>query len=192
MFAFFARLTPHVASLMRATLAGVAQVVPPPTSGTALFVMRYISRRLPAPQMMDRNESRLRNPCLARMRCHLRSNLLVSRPRARDRSNQVEDETSGQLKWKQTAEITENGQGAEWTKRSVRFVRGKEEAVLWHKDATVTLVRLYVPLDFDDFIELEEFITKHPREPDLDDATSERKYLQEMELFLLGTATVMT
>ena len=62
--------------------------------------------------------------------------------------------------------------------------RGKEEAVLWHKDATVTLVRLYVPLDFEDFIELEEFIAKHPREADLDDATGERKYLQEIELFV--------
>ena len=42
-----------------------------------------------------------------------------------------------------------------------------------------------MPLDFDDFIELEEFIAKHPREPYLDDATGERKYLQEMELFFV-------
>lgn len=89
------------------------------------------------------------------------------------------------LKWKKTAEITEDGEGAEWTKRSVHFVRGEEEAVLWHKDATVTLVRLHVSRDFDDFIELEEFIAKHPREPDLDDATGEQKYLQEMDLFFV-------
>jgi hypothetical protein len=44
---------------------------------------------------------------------------------------------------------------------------------------------LYVPIDFNDFIELETFIAKHPREPDLDDATGERKYLQEMELFFV-------
>lgn len=91
---------------------------------------------------------------------------------------------AAKLKWKQTAEIVEDGEGAAWTRRCVRFVRGKEEAVLWHKDATVTLVRLYVPLDFEDFIELEEFIAKHPREADLDEATGERKYLQEIELFV--------
>jgi hypothetical protein len=34
---------------------------------------------------------------------------------------------AAKLKWKQTAEITEDGQSAVWTKRSVRFVRGKEE-----------------------------------------------------------------
>ena len=42
-----------------------------------------------------------------------------------------------------------------------------------------------MPIDFNDFIELETFIAKHPREPDLDDATGERKYLQEMELFFV-------
>ena len=57
--------------------------------------------------------------------------------------------------------------------------------MLWHKDATITLVRLNVPFDFDDFTELEEFITKHPREADLDDETGELKYLQEMELFFI-------
>jgi hypothetical protein len=92
---------------------------------------------------------------------------------------------AAKLKWKKAAEITEDGQGAEWTKRSVRFIRGKEETVLWHKDATITLVRPYVSLDFDDFIELEEFIANYPREPDLDDATGERKYFQEMELFFV-------
>jgi hypothetical protein len=86
--------------------------------------------------------------------------------------------------WEQTAEIEADGQGAVWTRRSVHFVRGKEEAILWHKDANVTLVRLYVPSDFEDFTEVEEFLTKHPREADLDDATGERKYLQEIELFV--------
>jgi hypothetical protein len=84
-----------------------------------------------------------------------------------------------------TAEITKDGEGAPWTKRSVRFTRGNEEAVLWHKDATITLVRLYLPLDFDDFIELEEFIAKHPREANLDDAIDELRYLREMELFFV-------
>lgn len=92
---------------------------------------------------------------------------------------------AAKLKWTQTDEITKDGQGAEWTKRSMRFIRDKEEAVLWHEDATVTLVRLNVPLNFDDFIECEEFIARHPREPELDDLTGERKYLQEIELFFV-------
>lgn len=92
---------------------------------------------------------------------------------------------AAKLKWKQTFEIEEDGYGATWAKRSVGFVRGKEEAVLWHKDATITLVRLHASLDFDDFIELEEFIAKHPREADLDDATDEIRYLREMELFVI-------
>jgi hypothetical protein len=89
------------------------------------------------------------------------------------------------FKWKKVAEIFKDGEGASWTKRSVRFIRGKEEAVLWHKDAKITLVRLHLPLDFDDFIELEEFIARHPREADLDGATDELKYLREMELFFV-------
>jgi len=89
------------------------------------------------------------------------------------------------LKWKKTAEITNDGQAAPWTKRSMRFIRGKEEAVLWHKDATITLVRPHLPLDFDDFIELEEFIAKHPGEADLDEATGEIRYLREIELFFM-------
>jgi hypothetical protein len=31
---------------------------------------------------------------------------------------------------------------------------------------------------------LEEFLSKHPREADLDETTGERKYLQEIELFV--------
>jgi len=89
------------------------------------------------------------------------------------------------MKWKKTAEVKEDGQGAPWTQRSARFARGKEEAVLWYKDATITLVRLNVPFDFDDFIELEAFIVKHPREHDIDDAIGELKYLREIELFVI-------
>lgn len=92
---------------------------------------------------------------------------------------------AARLRWKKTTEVTKDGEGAPWTKRSVRFIRGKEEAVLWHKGATITLVRLYVPIDFNDFIELEDFIVKHPREADLDEATGERRYLQEIELFFM-------
>jgi hypothetical protein len=91
---------------------------------------------------------------------------------------------AAKLKWKKTADIREDGQGAyKWVKRSVRFVRGNEEAVLWRKDATVTLVRLNAPWDFDDFVDLEEFIAEHPRDPEFDNATGELKYLREIELF---------
>ena len=89
------------------------------------------------------------------------------------------------LKWEKWAEVTKDGEDAPFTKRSVRFIRGKEGAVLRHKDATITLVRPDLPVDFDDFIELEEFIAKHPREADLDDATGELRYLREMELFFV-------
>jgi hypothetical protein len=92
---------------------------------------------------------------------------------------------AAKMKWKKTAEVKEDGYGAPWTQRSVRFARGKEEAVLWYKDATITLVRLNAPFDFDDFIELEEFIVKHPREHDIDDAIGELKYLREIELFVI-------
>ena len=58
--------------------------------------------------------------------------------------------------WKQIAEVPEDGFGAAWTQRSIRFARRDEEAVLWHKDATITLVREDAPFNFDDFSRLEE------------------------------------
>ncbi|MFB9262841.1 hypothetical protein ACFFWD_06585 [Bradyrhizobium erythrophlei] len=88
-------------------------------------------------------------------------------------------------KWKKTTEVPHDGTEAPFTKRSVRFIRGKEEAVLWHKDAKITLVRLNVPFEFEDFVELEEFIATHPREDDLDNTTGETRYSREMELFFV-------
>jgi hypothetical protein len=38
---------------------------------------------------------------------------------------------AARMKWKQTAEVEEDGQGRPWTQRSVRFERGKELAILW-------------------------------------------------------------
>jgi hypothetical protein len=92
---------------------------------------------------------------------------------------------AAKMKWEQTAEVEEDGQGAVWTQRSVRFLRGKEEAVLWYKDATVTLVRDYAPPTFDDFIELEQWIKKNPRDAEVDAATGERLYLREIERFVI-------
>ena len=91
---------------------------------------------------------------------------------------------AAKLGWKQTAEVMEDGFGASWTQRSVRFVRGKEEAVLWYKDTTITLVRDYAPATFDDFIELEKWIKKNPRDAEIDTATGERLYLLETERFV--------
>jgi hypothetical protein len=79
--------------------------------------------------------------------------------------------------------VSKDGEEAPFTKRCVRFVRGTEEAVLWHKDTNVTLVRLNVPFEFDDFVELEEFLKTHLRETD--DATGEIEYLREVELFFV-------
>jgi hypothetical protein len=92
---------------------------------------------------------------------------------------------AAKMKWTETARVTEDGQGALWTQRSVRFVRGKEEAVLWYKDATVTLVRDYAPPTFDDFVELERWVQKSPRDAEADAATGERLYLREIERFVI-------
>lgn len=96
---------------------------------------------------------------------------------------QFKTKQAAKLKWKQSGAVTKDGQAAPFTKRSIRFVRGSEEAVLWYKDANVTLVRLNVPFEFDDFLELEDFLKTHPRETD--DATEEIKYLREIELFFI-------
>ena len=71
---------------------------------------------------------------------------------------------AARLKWEKISEITEDGQDVVWSQRSVRFVRGKEEAILWHKDATVTLVRDYAPPTLDDFVELEQWYKKRTPE----------------------------
>ena len=92
---------------------------------------------------------------------------------------------AAKMKWVQTAEVREDGHGAAWTQRSVRFARGKEEAVLWPKSATITLVRNYASRMFDDFIELERWIKKNPRDPEVDIATGERLYLREIERFVI-------
>jgi hypothetical protein len=96
---------------------------------------------------------------------------------------QFKTKQAAKLKWKQSGAVSKDGEAAPFTKRCIRFVRGTEEAVLWYKEANVTLVRLNVPFEFDDFVELEEFLETHPRETD--DATDEVKYLREMELFFI-------
>ena len=89
------------------------------------------------------------------------------------------------LNWVQTATVKEDGYGAAWTKRSVRFARENEEAVVWYKDATITLVRDYAPPTFDDFVQVEKWIKENPRDNEVDTATGERLYLREIERFVI-------
>jgi hypothetical protein len=75
---------------------------------------------------------------------------------------------AAKMKWRATATVPEDGHGAAWTQASVRFVRGKEEAVLWYKDATVTLE-----------------ITPHPRLTILLNWTGGSKEIREMPRSIL-------
>jgi hypothetical protein len=87
--------------------------------------------------------------------------------------------------WKQEAEVPEDGFGAAWTQRSIRFVRGNEEAVLWHKDVTITLVRVDAPFNFADFDDAEKWIRANPIAAEVDTATEEELYLREIEKFVV-------
>ncbi len=92
---------------------------------------------------------------------------------------------AAKLNWRKTAEIKEDGQGAAWAQRSIHFARGKEEAVLWLKNADITLIRDYAPPpNFEDFVELEQWIKENPRETDADHATGEKLYLRRLERFV--------
>jgi hypothetical protein len=91
---------------------------------------------------------------------------------------------AAKLKWIQTGKVEKDGYGAAWTQRSIRFVRGKEEAVLWSKDATITLVRVHAPPTFESFLELENWLTKNP-DVDDGDADPEILYLREIERFVI-------
>jgi hypothetical protein len=88
------------------------------------------------------------------------------------------------LKWEKAGEIQADGQGAEWMQRSIRFVRGKEEAVLWYKDATITLIWDWVSREFSDFIEIEEWVKNNPRDSEVDKLNGERLYLRNIDRFI--------
>jgi hypothetical protein len=87
--------------------------------------------------------------------------------------------------WRQTAEVPEDGFGAAFTQRSFRFARGDEEAVLWQKDATITLVRVNAPLNFDDFFKLEEFIRAYPEDTPVVEPIDEGRYIREIDKFAM-------
>jgi hypothetical protein len=93
---------------------------------------------------------------------------------------------AAKLGWKQTVEVPEDGFGAAWAQRSMRFVRGNDEAVLWHKDATITLVRVNAPFNFDDFVDVETWIKANPIAAEADLATEEGiLYIREIEKFVV-------
>jgi hypothetical protein len=73
------------------------------------------------------------------------------------------------MNWKQVHEIKRDNVAADSYAQamvSLRFERGNEEAVVWRKDATVTLVRNYAPRTFDGFDELEQWLAKNPKNND--------------------------
>ncbi len=88
------------------------------------------------------------------------------------------------LRWIQVAKVEKDGVGAAWTQRSIRFARGKEEAVVWYKDATVTLVRVHAPPTFESFLKLEDWIARNPSDND-DDLNPEIVYLREIGKFII-------
>jgi hypothetical protein len=92
---------------------------------------------------------------------------------------------AAKLKRSKTVEIAPDKESPTWMQRSVAFARGKEEAALWHKDATITLVRDYAPVTLDDFHEVEEWIKKNPGNSEVDSATDERLYLRQIERFVV-------
>src|SRR5262249_44093351 len=68
---------------------------------------------------------------------------------------------------------------------SIRFERGNEEAVVFRKDATVTLVRAHAPPTFDSFEELEHWLAKNPKDNDDDEVGEGSLYLREIEKFFI-------
>lgn len=88
------------------------------------------------------------------------------------------------LRWKQVAKVEKDGDGATWTQQSIRFARGNEEAIVWNKDATVTLVRVDAPPTFESFLELGDWIARNPNVND-DDTNPEIIYLREITKFVI-------
>jgi len=88
------------------------------------------------------------------------------------------------LHWKQVARVERDGEGRPWTQRSLRFARKNEEAIVWNKDATITLVRVHAPPTFDSFLEAEKWIAQNPNTND-DNTNPEIVYLREVEKFVI-------
>ena len=86
-----------------------------------------------------------------------------------------------EMGWVRTGTVKRDGYPVAWTKRYVRFGRGNEEAVVWHKDATVTLVRAHAPPTFGSFFELEHWLAKNPNESHDGEADGEKLYLQRID-----------
>jgi hypothetical protein len=89
------------------------------------------------------------------------------------------------MNWVQTATVEKDGQGAVWTKRSIRLRRNDEEAVIWYKNATITLVRVPRPETFKTFVELEQSLAENQENNDDDETPHEKLYLCEIERFVI-------
>lgn len=91
---------------------------------------------------------------------------------------------SANMGWVQTGIVNRDGDPVAWAKRSVRLARGSEEAVIWYKDATITLVRVHAPPTFNDFLELERWIGDNPNDEDNEETNAEIVYLREIEKYV--------
>ena len=89
------------------------------------------------------------------------------------------------MNWQKEAVIERDGDPVAWAKRSVRFKRKDEEAVVWYEDATVTLVRVHVPPTFKNFVELERWLSEHPHTSDDEETNEEILYLREIEKYVI-------
>jgi hypothetical protein len=92
------------------------------------------------------------------------------------------------MNWKQVHEIKKDDVSADSFAQamvSIRFERGNEEAVVWRKDATVTLVRVHAPPTFDSFEEIEHWLAENPENNDDNGVTEEALYLREIEKFII-------
>lgn len=90
------------------------------------------------------------------------------------------------MNWKIDVEVQKDGDPFEWIRKSVRFVRRDEEAVVWNSDATVTLVRAHAPPTFESFIDLENWLAKNPKNKDGEDTNEEMiLYLREIEKYII-------
>jgi hypothetical protein len=85
------------------------------------------------------------------------------------------------MNWKIDVEIQKDGDPFEWIRKSVRFVRGNEEAVVWSDDGTVTLIRVHASPTFESFMDLENWLANNPQNPDDEETNEEILYLREIE-----------
>jgi hypothetical protein len=100
------------------------------------------------------------------------------------------------LNWKCTKTFDQNGggprlgNGGAWLRKSYHFEKGNEEAVLWHDEATITLVRIPPPPTFESFIDLDHWVNDTPVETD-DDIDAKTTFFRNIERFIIRMGQFM-